>query len=111
MKQKTIETFGHVIVTTYMVCLVEKREIILERNFVFFFVLSAGEAYVKRTSQVDSPTLWHARLGHVGYQMLQIIASNKLIDGLPKLKQVKEDVVCQGCQFGKAYKLPFKSSN
>ena len=77
----------------------------------FLFVLSAGEAYVKRTSQVDSPTLWHARLGHVGYQMLQIIASNKLIDGLPKLKQVKEDVVCQGCQFGKAYKLPFKSSN
>ena len=50
------------------------------------FVLSAGEAYVKRTSQVDSPTLWHARLGHVDYQMLQIIASNKLIGGLPELK-------------------------
>lgn len=24
---------------------------------------------------------------------------------------MKEEVVCQGCQFGKAYKLPFKSSN
>ncbi|KAJ0086611.1 hypothetical protein Patl1_07274 [Pistacia atlantica] len=34
------------------------------------FVLSAGEAYVKKTSQINSAAIWHARLGHVGYQML-----------------------------------------
>ena len=60
--------------------------ILEEKRKDSLFVLSAGEAYVKRTSQVGSPTLWHARLGHVDYQMLQIIASNKLICGLPKLK-------------------------
>lgn len=30
------------------------------------FVMSAGEAYVKKTSQVDGASIWHARLGHVG---------------------------------------------
>ena len=51
----------------------------------FLFVLSAGEAYVKRTSQVDSPTLWHARLGHVGYQMLQSLACHKVGSCLPRM--------------------------
>ncbi|KAJ0046528.1 hypothetical protein Pint_04325 [Pistacia integerrima] len=34
------------------------------------FVMSAGEAYVKKTSQINNATIWHARLGHAGYQML-----------------------------------------
>ena len=49
------------------------------------FVLSTGEAYVKRTNQVDSPTLWHARLGHVGYQMLQSLACHKVGSCLPRM--------------------------
>ncbi|KAL0298958.1 UNVERIFIED_CONTAM: Retrovirus-related Pol polyprotein from transposon TNT 1-94 [Sesamum radiatum] len=59
------------------------------------FVISVGEAYVKKTSQIDSATTWRARLGHVGYQMLQQIYSKRLLDGLPTLKNVHEDVVCQ----------------
>ncbi|KAJ4979588.1 hypothetical protein NE237_010368 [Protea cynaroides] len=58
------------------------------------FVMSVGEAYVKRTSQTDSATIWHARLGHLGYQMLQQISSKKLMDGLPTLKDVHENVIC-----------------
>ncbi|KAI9073927.1 hypothetical protein K1719_044100 [Acacia pycnantha] len=34
------------------------------------FVMSAGEAYVKKTSQTDNAAIWHAWLGHLGYQML-----------------------------------------
>lgn len=45
------------------------------------FVLSAAEAYIKKTSQKDNVAIWHARLGHVGYQILQQIPSKKLIDG------------------------------
>lgn len=37
------------------------------------YVLTAGEAYVKKTSKNDGALLWHARLGHVGYQLLQTI--------------------------------------
>ncbi|KAF7843277.1 Retrovirus-related Pol polyprotein from transposon TNT 1-94 [Senna tora] len=75
------------------------------------FVMSAGEAYVKKTSQTDSAAIWHARLGHLGYQMLQQISSKKLLDGLPTLKDVRESVICQGCQYGKSHHLPFKNSS
>ncbi|KAF2287872.1 hypothetical protein GH714_003053 [Hevea brasiliensis] len=34
------------------------------------FVMSAGEAYVKKTSQTENAAIWHARLGHLGYQLL-----------------------------------------
>ncbi|KAL0340336.1 UNVERIFIED_CONTAM: Retrovirus-related Pol polyprotein from transposon TNT 1-94 [Sesamum radiatum] len=74
--------------------------------------MSVGEAYIKKTSQTDSAATWHARLGHVGYQMLQQISSKRLLDGLPTLKNVHEDVVCQGCQYGKSHHhLPFKMSS
>ncbi|XP_071742583.1 uncharacterized protein [Rutidosis leptorrhynchoides] len=74
------------------------------------FVLSAGEAYVKKTSQTDNGAIWHARLGHVGYQMLKKIFSHKLVDGIPQLKNVREEVICQGCQYGKSHRLPYKKS-
>lgn len=35
------------------------------------FVMSAAESYIKRTTQSDTVAVWHARLGHIGYQMLQ----------------------------------------
>ncbi|KAK3001904.1 LOW QUALITY PROTEIN: hypothetical protein RJ639_022194 [Escallonia herrerae] len=75
------------------------------------FVMSAGEAYVKKTSQTNNAAIWHARLGHVGYQLLQQISSKKLVDGMPTLKNVREDVICQGCQYGKSHRLPFKRSS
>nr|GEW82405.1 retrovirus-related Pol polyprotein from transposon TNT 1-94 [Tanacetum cinerariifolium] len=43
------------------------------------FVLSAGEAYVKKTSQNDSAALSHACLGHIGYQLLLQISSKRLL--------------------------------
>lgn len=75
------------------------------------FVMSAGEAYVKKTSQINSAAIWHACLGHVGYQMLQQVSSKKLVDGMPTLKDVRENVICQGCQYDKSHRLPFKSSS
>ncbi|KAF7841358.1 Retrovirus-related Pol polyprotein from transposon TNT 1-94 [Senna tora] len=70
-----------------------------------------GEAYVKKTSQIDNASIWHARSGHVGYQLLQQISSKGLVDGMPTLKNVCEDVICQGCQYGKSHRLPFKNSS
>lgn len=76
------------------------------------FVMTVGEAYVKKMSQADSATIWHARLGHLGYQLLQQISSNKLMEGILALQNVWEDIVCQGCQFGKSHRFSFsKSSN
>lgn len=61
------------------------------------YVLSASNAYVEKTGQNASATLWHARLGHVGYQLLQQISTKKLLDGVPLFKEIQHDVVCPGC--------------
>ena len=34
------------------------------------YVLSASEEYIKKVGHNASSTLWHARLGHVGFQLL-----------------------------------------
>ncbi|KAK3000829.1 hypothetical protein RJ639_022263 [Escallonia herrerae] len=47
------------------------------------FVMSAVKAYVEKTGRNDGASIWHARFGNVGYQMLQQISSKKLIDGIP----------------------------
>ncbi|KAI9108595.1 hypothetical protein K1719_020479 [Acacia pycnantha] len=54
------------------------------------FVMSACEAYEKKTSQTDNLAIRHARLSHIGYQMLHQISSKKLVDGMPALKNVRE---------------------
>ncbi|KAK3010974.1 hypothetical protein RJ639_010854 [Escallonia herrerae] len=57
------------------------------------FVMSAVEAYVEKTSRNDGASIWHARLGHVGYQMLQQISSKKLVDGIPVIKDPPKDLM------------------
>ncbi|KAH0709573.1 hypothetical protein KY284_011000 [Solanum tuberosum] len=59
------------------------------------FVMAVGEVYVKKTSQINSASIWHARLGTLGYQLLRQIYSKKLVDGLPALQNIHGDVVCQ----------------
>ena len=34
------------------------------------YVLSASDEYIKKVGHNASSTLWHARLGHVGFQLL-----------------------------------------
>nr|DAD29955.1 TPA_asm: hypothetical protein HUJ06_031423 [Nelumbo nucifera] len=74
------------------------------------YVLSANDAYVEKTCQNASAALWHARLGHIGYQLLQKISSQKLLDGIPIFKDFHHDMVCSGCQYGKSQHLPFSNS-
>ena len=74
------------------------------------YVLSASDAYVKKIGEVASSVLWHARLGHVGYQLLQKISTKQLLDGIPFFKDIKYGGVCSGCQYGKSHRLPFPNS-
>ncbi|KAG6424918.1 hypothetical protein SASPL_115341 [Salvia splendens] len=62
------------------------------------YVLSANEAYIEKKSQYASATLWHARLGHVGFQLLQKISEKKLLEGVPQFKKIYPDVVCSGTE-------------
>ncbi|XP_076909939.1 uncharacterized protein LOC143567386 [Bidens hawaiensis] len=74
------------------------------------YVLSAESAYVDKMSGCQTTDLWHARLSHVGFDKLELMVKNELVEGLPKF-EVKKELVCAGCQFGKAHEQPYESSN
>ena len=80
------------------------------RNKNSLYVFSATEAYVGKTSQNTNASLWHARLGHVGYQLLQQISTNRLLKGVPLFKTIHSDSVYEGCQYGKSHRFPFQKS-
>ncbi|KAM0065667.1 putative RNA-directed DNA polymerase [Helianthus debilis subsp. tardiflorus] len=74
------------------------------------YVLSAGTAYVDKTKSNQGFDIWHQRLGHVGYDRLELIVKRNLVAGIPDV-EVKKNMVCAGCQYGKAHQLPYESSN
>ena len=54
-----------------------------------------------------SSAQWHARLGHPASQVVQHILRSNELPSIPN----KLDVVCDACQQGKSYQLPFSLSN
>uniref|UniRef100_A0A2N9I9Z4 Kinesin motor domain-containing protein n=1 Tax=Fagus sylvatica TaxID=28930 RepID=A0A2N9I9Z4_FAGSY len=73
------------------------------------YVMSAESAYVDKTRKNETVDLWHARLGHVSYHKLKVMMNKSLVKGLPQL-ECREDIVCAGCQYGKAHQLPYQES-
>ncbi|KAH7838815.1 hypothetical protein Vadar_031486 [Vaccinium darrowii] len=67
--------------------------------------MSAESTYVDKTRKNETADLWHARLGHVSYHKLKIMMKKAMLKDLPQL-DVREDVICAGCQYGKAHQLP-----
>ncbi|KAL8132396.1 hypothetical protein AgCh_008045 [Apium graveolens] len=57
----------------------------------------------------ETADLWHARLSHVSYSKLDVMMQKSMLKGLPQLK-VRTDIVCAGCQYGKAHQLPYEES-
>ncbi|GJW10884.1 putative RNA-directed DNA polymerase [Tanacetum coccineum] len=74
------------------------------------YVLSAEHAFVEKTKDTQNADLWHHRLGHVGYDKLELMMKRGLVTGLPKL-EVRRDIVCAGCQYGKTHQELFHSSS
>ncbi|GJV51081.1 retrovirus-related pol polyprotein from transposon TNT 1-94 [Tanacetum coccineum] len=51
-----------------------------------------------------SPTqawLWHHRLSHLNFDTINLLSKNDIMNGLPKLKYVK-DQLCSSCEMGNA---------
>ncbi|GKA35878.1 retrovirus-related pol polyprotein from transposon TNT 1-94 [Tanacetum coccineum] len=51
--------------------------------------------------------LWHQRLSHLNFDIINTLAKYNLITGLPKFKYTK-DHLCPSCEQGKSKKLPHK---
>ena len=54
--------------------------------------------------------LWHRRLAHVNFDLLNKVVSKDLVLGLPKINFTK-DHLCDACQKGKQTRISFKSKN
>jgi len=69
--------------------------------------MSAQDAYMDKTRKNETGDLWHARLGHVRYQKLKVMMQKSMVKGLPQL-EIRDNIVCRGCQYGKVHQLPYK---
>ena len=54
--------------------------------------------------------IWHRRLGHASFDLIDELGSKELVNGLPKLK-FNKDKICDACQMGKQTKSSFKLKN
>ncbi|KAL4282412.1 hypothetical protein GQ457_03G013080 [Hibiscus cannabinus] len=83
--------------------------IVKGRRTISVYVLSAESTYVDKTRKNETVDLWHERLGHVSYYKLKVMMEKQILRGLPQV-DIRTDIVCAWCQFGKAHQLPFKES-
>jgi hypothetical protein len=58
----------------------------------------------------DGASIWHARLGHLSMDKLKVMVLKNLVNGLPMLTTFGRNEVCEGCQYGKARRIPFDKS-
>ena len=79
------------------------------RRLQSIYVMSAESAYVDKARKNETADLWHARLGHVSYHKLKLMMNKMMLKGLPQL-EVRDDIICAGCQYGKAHQLPYEES-
>jgi len=79
------------------------------RRLESVYVMSAEAAYVDKARKNETADLWHARLGHVSYGKLKVMMSKSLLKGLPQL-EVRDGIVCAGCQYVQAHQLPYDDS-
>nr|GEW89064.1 hypothetical protein [Tanacetum cinerariifolium] len=56
----------------------------------------------------DESMLWHRRLGHINFKIINKMVKDNVVRGLP-LKHFKNDQTCVACLKGKQYKASYKS--
>ena len=54
--------------------------------------------------------LWHKRLGHASFHLMNKLISKELVIGIPHLN-LNEDKIYNTCQLGKQTRRSFKSKN
>lgn len=53
----------------------------------------------------DAAWLWHARYGHLNFNSLRRLASQKMVKGMPSFEQANQ--FCDGCVIGKQHRMSF----
>ncbi|XP_057546012.1 uncharacterized protein LOC130825003 [Amaranthus tricolor] len=58
----------------------------------------------------EDPLLWHKRLGHASFSLINTLRTKDLVRGLPSIKFVKDEI-CDPCTKGKQVRSSFKPKN
>ncbi|GJZ19996.1 retrovirus-related pol polyprotein from transposon TNT 1-94 [Tanacetum coccineum] len=69
--------------------------------------LSSNSFAARRDNSIH-PWLLHRRLSHLNFDTINLLSKNNIVNGLPKLKFVK-DHLCSSCELGKAKRKSFHS--
>ncbi|KAI4353065.1 hypothetical protein L6164_002042 [Bauhinia variegata] len=74
------------------------------------YVLSTSTSFVEKLSGHDTASIWHARLGHLNMTKFKVMVQKELVKGLQKITKFTDGESYEGCQYGKAHRLPFDKS-
>ncbi|GKC55148.1 TIR-NBS resistance protein [Tanacetum coccineum] len=101
--------FGPQDVKVYQNLEVHGDPVMMGQRMESVYVMSAETAYVDKARRNETADLWHMRLSHVSYFKLEEMMKKSMLKGLPNL-EVRTETVCEGCQYGKAHRLPYEES-
>jgi hypothetical protein len=101
--------FGPQDVKVYRDLEVHGDPVMMGQRMESVYVMSAETAYVDKARRNETADLWHMRLSHVSYFKQEEMMKKSMSKGLPNL-DVRTDTTCEGCQYGKAHRLPYEES-
>lgn len=77
-------------------------------NHLYKMLIETGEPVCLHASISNSAKLWHARLGHLNFQSLKLMADRGMVCGLPKINHPTQ--VCDSCLVAQQAHLPFPTA-
>lgn len=92
----------------YIIDLLKEKVVAKGTRNKGLYMLKSGEfaAHFSDRQVATSEELWHLRLGHANFKVLQLLQLNKEIS----VNRRKSSLVCEPCQMGKSNKLQFLQS-
>ncbi|KAH0720363.1 hypothetical protein KY285_005165 [Solanum tuberosum] len=81
---------------------VKEESVMKGQRLNSIYVMSTEIAYIDKIRKNETVDLWHMWFSHVSYSKLRVMMEKSMLKGLPKLP-VRTDVICAGCQYGKAH--------
>ncbi|GJU10519.1 putative ribonuclease H-like domain-containing protein [Tanacetum coccineum] len=80
----------------------------IDGGFVAFGRSTKGGKITSIEAIIDESKLWHRRLGHVNFKIMNKLVKGNLVRGLPS-KTFENDHTCVACQKGKQHKASYKT--
>lgn len=76
-------------------------------NRLYKIIIESSEAKCLLMKSCEESWLWHFRLGHVNFQVMELMSTKQMVYGFPKITRPQD--VCTGCLMSKQVRKPFPS--